>query len=84
MSLRTIELRLIEDGVIFFLPLFYQVFMERKIYKRNFLNLIILFIFWITIDIRLFNFSNPAYLIGDGFPLNIFSSPIICILKDAL
>ena len=84
MSLRTIELRLIEDGVIFFLPLFYQVFMERKIYKRNFLNLIILFIFWITIDIRLFNFSNLAYLIGNGFPSNIFSSPIICILKDAL
>ena len=84
MSLRTIELRLIEDGVIFFLPLFYQVFMKRKIYKKNFLNLIILFIFWITIDIRLFNFSNPAYLIGNGFPSNIFSSPIVCILRDAL
>jgi hypothetical protein len=83
-SFRTIELRLMEDGIIFFLPLFYQAFMIRRVYKKYFSNLLILFIWWVMIDFRIFNFFNKAYIIGDGFPLNIFSSSIIYTLKDVL
>ncbi len=80
-SFRTIELRLMLDGFIFFIPLFYQVFMYRKIYKKNILSLFLLIIWFILIDIRLFNIYNNAYQIGDGLPYNIFASPIIYILK---
>jgi len=84
LSFRTIELRLIYDGVIFFIPLFYQMFIKKIIYKKNIIFIFLFFIWILLVDLRLFNFNNPAYKIGEGFPYNLLYSPIIYIIKDFL
>jgi len=83
-SFRTISLRLILDGAIFFFPFFYQVFLYRKIYKKRLLSLFILLIWIFMIDIRTFNILNDAYQVGNGLPFNIFSSPLFYILEDSV
>jgi len=83
-SFRTIELRLLLHGIIFFCPLFYQLFLNRKIYKKRLLSIILLLIWLMIIDFRIFNFWNDSYQIGLGFPLNLFSSPVYLFLKGAI
>ncbi len=84
LSFRTIETRLLLDGIIFFFPLFYQVFLNRKIYKKRLLSFSLLLIWFMIIDVRTFNFSNVSYLIGSGFPINLFDSPVYLIIKGAV
>ena len=83
-SFRTIETRLLLDGGIFFFPLFYQLFLNRKIYKKRLLSFIILIIWFIMIDFRTLNFWNNSYAIGSGFPLNLVESPVLLILKGLI
>jgi hypothetical protein len=83
-SFRTIETRLLLDGVIFFFSFFYQLFLNRKIYKKRLLSFILLILWFIMIDMRTFNFSNNSYSIGNGFPLNLLDSPIFNILQGVI
>jgi hypothetical protein len=82
-SFRTIGLRLIEDAIILFFPLFYQFFMYKKNMMRS-IDLIIVFLWVLMIDIRIFNIFNSAFVVGDGFPFNILSSPIIYFFKGVV
>ena len=82
LEFRTIEMRLLLDGIIFFLPLFYLVFLTRKIYKKR--MLFVLFIWFILIDVRTFNINNNSYQIGLGFPYNLIESPIFLVVKENL
>lgn len=83
-SFRTIEYRLLLSGFVFFIPLFYQVFYFRKIFLNKSISFIFLIIWFLMIDFRTFNIFNDAYIIGSGFPLNIFDSPFIIVFKGAL
>jgi hypothetical protein len=83
-NFRTIELRLLFDGIIFFFPLFYQIFLNRKIYKKRLLSFFLLLVWFAMIDIRTFNIWNNSYIIGSGLPFNFLESPIIIILKGAI
>jgi len=83
-TFRTIELRLMIDGFIFFIPLFYQIFMYRRIYKKRLLSVFLLLLWLLLIDIRTFNIFNNAYQVGSGLPFNIFSSPLSYILEGVI
>ena len=83
-SFRTIETRLLLHGFILFIPLFYQIFYFRKIFLNRGINFIVLIIWFLMIDIRTFNVFNDAYIVGSGFPLNVFDSPFILVLKGVL
>lgn len=76
-SFRTIEYRLLISGFVFFIPLFYQVFYFRKIFLNKSISFIFFIIWFLMIDFRTFNIFNDAYIVGNGFPLNIFDSPFI-------
>ena len=76
LGFRTISTRLILDGFVFFIPLIYYFF---KVYKFNFNRLLSLFIFFIWIllfDFKILNIYNNSYMLGSGFPQNLFESPI--------
>ena len=76
LSYRTLGMRLLLDGVVFFIPMFFQIVSSRFMYKRNIASIITLLIWLLIIDPRSFNITNSSYALGDGFPRNLISSPI--------
>ncbi|MBE0421298.1 EpsG family protein [Pseudoalteromonas nigrifaciens] len=79
---RTLEIRLMSVGIIFLFPLFYVSFSQRTVFKKKGVALIGLLLWFAVVDVRLFNFSNSAYLVGKGLPVNIFISPVIRALYE--
>jgi hypothetical protein len=83
-SFRTIEFRLMLDGMVFFFPFFYLIFTNRKIYQKKVVSFFALFLWFILLDVRTFNFGNSSYHLGDSFPINLLSSPISIIFSELL
>ena len=81
-TFRTIELRLLLSGFIFFVPIFQYLFEDGRIFKQKFSSYVFLILWFVMIDLRILNFSNNSYVIGSGFPLNIFDSPVIRLLQN--
>ncbi|MGI2215213.1 EpsG family protein [Shewanella oncorhynchi] len=77
---RTVSTRLILDGSIFFIPYFIQVLAARRIYRKTLISFFLLLLWLILFDIRSFNFSNSSFIIGSGFPYNLFSSPFYYVV----
>ena len=80
---RTIETRLLLDGFVFFIPLFYQVFISRKIYQKTLLSFVMGVMWIIMFDLRTVNFLNQSFKIGAGFPMNLLDSPFVIIFRGA-
>jgi len=74
---RTTGVRLFYDGAIFYFPFLYQILKNRKIYKKKIFPFLILLLWFLLIDFRMFNIYNNSYVIGLGFPLNLFESPLL-------
>lgn len=80
-SYRTIGMRLLLDSFILFIPLFYQVLSSRFMLKKRVASLTLLLLWLFMIDVRVFNFSNTSFTIGNGFPLVLLDSPILRIIN---
>lgn len=76
LSYRTLGMRLLLDGVVFFIPMFFQILSSRFLYKRNVASNFTLIIWLLIIDPRVINITNSSYVIGNSFPKNLLSSPI--------
>lgn len=79
---RTLEIRLMSVGMIFLFPVFYVAFSQKSVFKKKGVALIGVCLWLAVVDVRLFNFSNSAYLVENGLPVNVFLSPIMRVLYE--
>lgn len=80
--LKTISDRLLfSAGGIILILFCYFVFYSRKIYKPRITSVFVLLLWFSYVDPQLLYFAQKSYYIGEGFPYNIFFSPIFNILK---
>lgn len=80
-NLRTFFMRLILLGFIFFIPLLFEIFRQRQIFKKNIISLTLLIVWFFMFNVSNFNIYNDAYTIGLGFPHNLTQSPLTELLK---
>ncbi|EJG0952439.1 EpsG family protein [Vibrio parahaemolyticus O1:K58] len=78
---RTIAGRLIIDGSIFFIPLFYQAYANGVLYRKKVVSILLSVIWLGMIDVRTFNYANESFIVGDGFPYNLLYSPLLEFIK---
>lgn len=78
-SFRTIYIRLLLSGVMFYLPIIFFLFKVKLSSNRVFLTMLLL----LSLDVRTLTFfTNESYQIGASFPLNIFEPHIINLLIE--
>lgn len=70
---------LYSSGSIIFIVSSYFVFHTRVLYKKNIPSLLLLSIWFLWIDPQLLYFQQKSYVIGSGFPYNLFYSPVILL-----